>query len=60
MWALPFGYLTFSYLLWPNRGPMRFTAAHDGPIRRLQRWKDGRRRILEGQGKETSIKEKID
>jgi hypothetical protein len=60
MWALPFGYPTLIYLLWHNRGPTTFTAAQDGPIRRLQQWKDGRRQILDKQGKELSIKEKID
>jgi hypothetical protein len=60
MWALPFGYPTLAYLLWPNKGTMRIIAAQDGSIRRLQWWKDRRRRIFDEQGKETSNKERID
>jgi hypothetical protein len=60
MWALPFGYLILAYLPWPNKEPTMISAAQDGPIRRLRRWKDVSGWILDEQGKKTLFKGKID
>jgi hypothetical protein len=39
---------------------MSITAAQSGSTRQLQQWKDGRRKFLDGQGKKTPTKGRID